>query len=625
MPHLRPTASFIKSLRTRKSSPTLRSFNSENLLPVPNPPLQSHPVSQSADAWVRRPLTPRQEPLSPKSASPESIFDEAEGTVGSRTDEGRSSSPGNPIDDPASFDLKAPPPNASNTSVEWLADRLFSEDHLKVILTDHALFLKFAAFLNKYKPHSAPVLIRYLETEKAIKAVEYANAIADSLPALPGEPTEGIFGAAMIDQRFQGRSRRALDELVTDALPAFITESLVQVVTECLVKKITGTIAPVMRELVVGLSEVFCLTDPSLPDNPIVYASDGTINSSSSRSTDVTTSSAGTAASSKDQNLPTTVFPGSVKQYVKARRSVNRRDGSPFLNLVMSAPLFDDRGSVRYFIGAQIEVTGLIEGGRGLESLEKLLTYDRKLSVIRESRRGSSGAKKRALQALSDLSQMFSLEEAETARRGSRGSESPTQMSGRGSASRRLADEALDDRQSVYAAPTPGLSGRLPGVYQNYLLVRPFPSLRITFVSPALRIPGLLQSRFLEKIGGSQNVRDGIAEAFAQSEMLTAKINWLPRGNERGHPEDDGRPRYIQCTPLLGSDGRVGVWMVVMVENDGFMGVLKDKRGMRDYTGQDTMRRTNAANLYAEYLRNQGRSGGGSSSHGSANGSFRGL
>lgn len=39
-------------------------------------------------------------------------------------------------------------------------------------------------------------------------------------------------------------------------------------------QEITGQGTPVMRELVNGLAEVYCLSDPSLPDNPIVYASE---------------------------------------------------------------------------------------------------------------------------------------------------------------------------------------------------------------------------------------------------------------------------------------------------------------------------------------------------------------
>jgi len=46
-------------------------------------------------------------------------------------------------------------------------------------------------------------------------------------------------------------------------------------------------------------------------------------------------------------------------------------------------------------------------------------------------------------------------------------------------------------------------SCKLSCIYQHYLLVRPYPSLRILFASPSQRIPGILQSPFLNKIGGS--------------------------------------------------------------------------------------------------------------------------
>lgn len=41
-----------------------------------------------------------------------------------------------------------------------------------------------------------------------------------------------------------------------------------------------------MRELVQGLVEVYCLTDPSLPDNLIVYASEGRLVASMSHKID---------------------------------------------------------------------------------------------------------------------------------------------------------------------------------------------------------------------------------------------------------------------------------------------------------------------------------------------------
>lgn len=95
--------------------------------------------------------------------------------------------------------------------------------------------------------------------------------------------------------------------------------------------------------------------------------------------------------------------------------------------------------------------------------------------------------------------------------------------------------------------------------------------MRILFVSPSLRVPGILQSRFLDRIGGNTRVRNSVAEALSDSSRgVTAKIRWLSTATanlDEGHPEE-GRPRWIHCTPLLGQSGAVGVWMVVLVDDD---------------------------------------------------------
>lgn len=201
-----------------------------------------------------------------------------------------------------------------------------------------------------------------------------------------------------------------------------------------------------------------------------------------------------------------------------------------------------------------------------------------------------------------------------------------------------------------------GPSGRLPGVYQNYMLVRPYPSLRITFTSPALRIPGLLQSRLLDRVGGPQHVRAGIEDALASGVGVTAKISWLTSMDFAGNHLDsstpsptsahhncntsiEGKPRWIHCTPLLGSDSKVGVWMVVMVEREDITGTLNSQRQPQHMPGSGQMQGTGygglpmrtangsvryaatpspsvanvpAGRLYADYLRREGRSATGS-------------
>ncbi|KAK0342415.1 hypothetical protein LTR02_017189, partial [Friedmanniomyces endolithicus] len=100
-----------------------------------------------------------------------------------------------------------------------------------------------------------------------------------------------------------------------------------------------------------------------------------------------------------------------------------------------------------------------------------------------------------------------------------------------------------------------------------YLLVRPAPSLRILFTSPSLRVPGILQSPFLHRIGGSPRVRTDLSAALSEGRGVTAKIRWLTKADESG--DGEGRPRWIHCTPLLGHSGAVGVWMIILVDEEG--------------------------------------------------------
>ena len=91
--------------------------------------------------------------------------------------------------------------------------------------------------------------------------------------------------------------------------------------------------------------------------------------------------------------------------------------------------------------------------------------------------------------------------------------------------------------------------------------MRPYPSLRILFASPSQRVPGVLQSPFMSKIGGSNRVRDELTGALAEGRGVTAKVRWITKLDE------EGRNKWIHCTPLVGSNGNIGVWMVVVVDD----------------------------------------------------------
>lgn len=180
--------------------------------------------------------------------------------------------------DPGSFDLVAPHANGNNHkpfSLETRSQQLFSHEHLRAIFSIPALLLKFTAFLSTARPSSIPILVYYLDALKALKAIAYANAIAEGLEPIEGCDFSTTFPKPTINSALEEKAFKAFEVLVNNDLPAYITDVYIQIVSLSISKRVTGTLAPHLREASEGLAEVFCLTDPSRPDNPIVFASEG--------------------------------------------------------------------------------------------------------------------------------------------------------------------------------------------------------------------------------------------------------------------------------------------------------------------------------------------------------------
>jgi hypothetical protein len=318
-----------------------------------------------------------------------------------------------------------------------------------------------------------------------------------------------------------------------------------------------------------------------------------------------------------------------------------RRDGSPFMNLLMCAPLMDSTGVVRYYLGAQVDVSGLAKDCSGLESLRRLVDKDeegKKGSRAQDddgdaASRVDSGAEVEAvpigLSSARDaelgesdhfrlLCEVFNRQELETVRRYGgrmhRNQHEQTQhesalnwAKGRvilhdnenspPSSSRRQNNSEVHDftgnitispratSPPLSSAPIPPMptvpttlhGPRIPTIYEHFLVVRPYPSLKVLFTSPSLRVPGILQSHLMSRIGGSKRIHEELEQAFALGQGVTAKVRWIAAGVrsdgssgsssvENGGKE--GRPRWIHCTPLFGSNGSVGAWIVVLIDED---------------------------------------------------------
>lgn len=401
-----------------------------------------------------------------------------------------------------------------------------------------------------------------------------------------------------------------------------------------------------------------------------------------------------------------------------------RRDGLPFMNLLMTVPLLDSMGQIRYFLGAQIDVSGLAKNCSGLESLRKLVeqdeekqrdqppsspstspTSDTTTTHHHPPRRHDSGTDLSAAsttipagiatttssvhyptrapptpdkqQPFRLFAEMFSRTELETVRRfGGRMHRSQQEQGqhleaiGAWHKQPRMVlhdayepsppsspPQGFEGQQQQHGGPRhivsdahgninisvptmtttttsttgPSSAGgisRAPAAFENYLVVRPYPSLNILFASPTLRVPGILQSRLMSRIGGSQRIHTQLEEAFREGRGVTARVKWISAagalrnvasggaggnlasgGGALLHIPDggasssgasstagtviggvgaqdagvgqEGRPRWIHCTPLMGVDGGVGVWVVLIIDDDDAAAAAERKRAAR--------------------------------------------
>lgn len=179
-------------------------------------------------------------------------------------------------DDPASFDLVLPADGdeGHKFQLEDRSEMMFSREHLLEIFKDTTLLLRFTNFLSARRPRSIALLVYYLDALKALRAIKYANAVAEALTPLDDHEFSLQQVKDTTNSTLEEKAKQAFDALVRDDLPAFITYTYIRVVSMSISRRITGTLPAHLREASEGLAEVFCLTDPSRKDNPIIFSSE---------------------------------------------------------------------------------------------------------------------------------------------------------------------------------------------------------------------------------------------------------------------------------------------------------------------------------------------------------------
>lgn len=101
-----------------------------------------------------------------------------------------------------------------------------------------------------------------------------------------------------------------------------------------------------------------CITDPSFKDNPIVAVNDAFIKLTQFERSEILGRNCRFLAGPKTEPWLTEA----IREAVRERRPVlveilnYKKDGTPFRNAVMVAPIFDDAGELSHFLGTQMEI-----------------------------------------------------------------------------------------------------------------------------------------------------------------------------------------------------------------------------------------------------------------------------
>lgn len=124
-----------------------------------------------------------------------------------------------------------------------------------------------------------------------------------------------------------------------------------------------------------------CITDPTLPDNPIVYVNEAFTDLTGYRLEEIV-----------GQNCRFLQGPGTTRESIDAVRNIlldrrvdtveivnYRKDGSRFLNALQLGPINDENGNLIYFFGSQLDVSER----RRLESEDRKLADDELLHRLR--------------------------------------------------------------------------------------------------------------------------------------------------------------------------------------------------------------------------------------------------
>ncbi|TIB68168.1 hypothetical protein E3Q17_03752 [Wallemia mellicola] len=277
--------------------------------------------------------------------------------------------------------LTAHPISLIQADLEWSLRHLMSEQVFEQLLTDSLGRYRFRQFLETLSPDSVSKLDCWTDTTVYDKLVNQIRAgsevlyqlyLSSSSPnkvTIPPVHTENTFISlqklSQTDSGLEPMQQHLLTSLYENEFQQFVRFKLVERAKVRLGKAILSD-----REKD-GLSDAFVITNPRLRDHPIVMASDGFSKVTGYHHSTII-----------GRNCRFLQGPGTAPQSVqRIRDALNngvsitelllnyRADGTPFFCLLNMIPLHDSQGKIAYFIGGQVNVTGILSSSKNLSFL----------------------------------------------------------------------------------------------------------------------------------------------------------------------------------------------------------------------------------------------------------------
>ncbi|KXH35331.1 Aureochrome1 [Colletotrichum simmondsii] len=158
-----------------------------------------------------------------------------------------------------------------------------------------------------------------------------------------------------------------------------------------------------------GLGDCFCLTNPGLADNPIVFASDGFIKVTGYTRPEIIPRNCRFLQGAHTDRVPVRRLKNAIDERKESVELIlnYKKNGDPFWNLLYVAPLYNEAGKLAFFIGGQINCSTTIHSNADVMRVlststnDDVQTQDTKVPPAPLHRAGSQpSARKAFLKAL---------------------------------------------------------------------------------------------------------------------------------------------------------------------------------------------------------------------------------